>query len=68
MGGEKWMEYYEFIVMLDFDSSNTDACPFKRTCYSEIVHSRNKTICERAEEKGKVKKSMKGDVSLVHLV
>lgn len=58
------MEDYEFIVMLDFDSSNTDACPFKRTCYSKIVHSRNKTICER-EEKGKVKKSLKGDVSLM---
>lgn len=37
------MEDSEFIVMMDFDFSNIDACPLKRTSYSGIVPSRNKT-------------------------
>lgn len=45
------MEDYEFIVMLDFDFSNIAACPFKRTTV-ELCQ----TICERAEEKGQIKK------------
>lgn len=45
------MEDYEFIVRMDFDFSNIDACPFKGTCCSGIVPSRNKTQSVKGQRK-----------------
>lgn len=45
------MEDYEFIVRLDFDFSNIDACPLKGTRCSGIVPSRNKTQSVKGQRK-----------------